>query len=624
MLCCAALLALTLVSPAKANQAPSDLAEMSLEELGSIEITSVSKRAERLSDAPATVFVITADDIRRSGVTSLPEALRLAPNLQVARVNSGSYAISARGFNNTIGNKLQVLMDGRILYTPLFSGVFWDTPDVMLEDVERIEVISGPGATLWGTNAVNGVINVITKRASDTQGGLASANAGNLENNHALRFGSEAGNAAYRFYGKFFERDATTRTSGISDQDGWKRGEIGFRADWGSAAEGFTLLGAAYRGELDTESAEDLRISGSHLLARWNGRLASGGNVQLQGYLDQSHRDIPGSVRERLRIHDLEFQHQVAGLGEHVLVWGINRHGARDDVENAPTVAFYPAERNLDWTSVFAHGEYALDGERLRLIGGARVERNSYTGNEFLPDLRLAWKPGPSQSVWLGVTRAVRTPSRLDRELFLPAQPPFSIAGGPQFRSEVLTAYQVSYRAQPSPRVSYSVTAYRHDYDHLRTIERQPDGAFVLSNQMHGHGNGVEAWGTVQATDNWRLSAGATWLDLDLRLKQGSTDPNGVRVAGNDPEYQWMLRSSLDLPGRLQLDALVRRVGALSAPRVPAYTAVDASLGWRPTDRWELSLTAQNLLDSAHVEFGNPSTASEIERGVRVGVKWTF
>jgi iron complex outermembrane receptor protein len=623
--CGAAILALALLSTARAEEASSrDLGELNIEQLGNIDVTSVSKHAERLADAPASIFVITAEDIRRSGATSLPEALRLAPNLEVARVSSSAYAISARGFNNTIGNKLQVLLDGRILYTPLFSGVFWDVPDVVLEDVERIEVISGPGATLWGANAVNGVINVITRRASETQGGIASVVAGDRERDGAVRYGGSGADAAWRVYGKYFERDSTRGASGASQDDGWHRGEAGFRVDWGTPGNGFTFEGAAYRGDENTRLTDDLRISGADLLARWNHSVRSGGEVQLYGYIDRTNRDIPGSISERLTVYDLEFQHDGIAAGRHVLTWGMSHRAAIDEVTNAPAIAFLPAHRNLYWTSAFAQDEIALRGDRLRLIAGLRVERNTYTGTEALPSLRLAWKPDATQLVWGAVSRAVRTPSRLDRELFAPGSPPFVLAGGPDFRSEVANVLEIGYRSQPSTRLSYSITAFHERYDRLRSIEFTQAGDFVIGNRMQGNGNGLEAWGVLQVTKDWRLSAGASLLNMNLRLKPGSTDPTGVRGAGNDPRQQWVLRSSFDLSARWQVDVGVRREGALPDPRVPAYTAVDMRLGWRPVDRLELWLVGQNLFDAKHVEFGSGPLASEIERAIRVGVRWSF
>lgn len=617
---------LVLMASAMANEEPpvDALAELSLEELGNIQVTSVSKRAERLSDAAAPVFVISNEDIRRAGVTSLPEALRLAPNLEVARITSNSYSISARGFNNSAGNKLQVLIDGRILYTPLFSGVFWDSPDVMLEDVERIEVISGPGATLWGTNAVNGVINVITRRASATQGALVSVSGGDFERNSAVRVGGQAGTTAYRIYGKYFERDATRRIGGASQHDGWNRGEVGFRVDWGTPESGLTLQGAAYRGVLDTARPDDLQTFGTHLIAHWARPLASGGSVRVNAYFDRNDRDIPGSIRERLKVHHVEFLHNLAGIEGHNLVWGISHRGADDRVTNAPGIAFLPAHKTLSWSSIFAQDEIALRGESLKFIGGIRVAHNTYTGFEVLPTMRLAWKPSDSRLAWIALTRAVRTPSRIDRELFSPDRPPFAVAGGADFRSEIANVLEIGYRAQPTPRFSYTVVAFHQDYDHLRTFERSPAGVAFIANGMEGTSTGVEAWGTLQVTRNWRMSAGATLLDMDLRLKSGSADFTGVRAAGNDPEQQWVVRSSWNLPWRMEMDASVRHVGQLPNPRVPAYTAVDARLGWRPSEQFELSVSGHNLLDDRHVEFGTGPAASDIEREFRVGAKWAF
>ena len=299
-----------------------DLADLSLEELANVEITSVSRRPERLADAPASIFVITGDDIRRSGVTSLPEALRLAPNLQIARVDARQYAISARGFNSTIANKLLVLIDGRTVYTPLFSGVFWDAQDVFLEDVERIEVISGPGATLWGANAVNGVINVITRRATETPGAVVFAGGGNLETGIGARYGTALrGGGGLRVYGKSFRRDNTVRENGSDAPDGWENGQAGFRGDWGTAASGFTLQGDAYRATIDQANSGDVRVSGGNLLTRWARQLSEGNRVQVQGYIDHTDREVPGSFSEHLNTFDLEAQQAVQAFSSHLVTW---------------------------------------------------------------------------------------------------------------------------------------------------------------------------------------------------------------------------------------------------------------------------------------------------------------
>src|SRR5437867_3935781 len=600
---------------------PSDLADLSLEELANLEVTSVSRRAERLSDAPASIFVITGDDIRRSGATSIPEALRLAPNLEVARVDSRQYAISARGFNNTIANKLLVLIDGRTVYTPLFSGVFWDAQDVMLEDVERIEVISGPGATLWGANAVNGVINVITRRASDTQGAFAYGRAGSLERGYAARYGGAMGAVgAYRVYGRFFDVFDTSRTNGTTASDAWSKGQVGFRIDWGTAANGFTLQGDAYRGSLDQAIRDDSSISGNNLLGRWNRDLAGWGQLQVQSYFEHTERDIPGTFAERLNIFDFEFQHGLRAIGAHRLTWGGGYRYGDDRVSNSAVVAFLPANRGLRWANVFAQDEIALE-ENLRLTLGAKFENNDYTGTEPLPSARLAWKPDPQRLVWGAVSRAVRAPSRIDRDLFVNAGPT-QLAGGPDFVSEVVKVFEVGYRDQPLPQATYSISVFHNVYDKLRSVEPVSATTSVLGNKMEGTGNGLEAWGSYQAARNWRLSAGAFFLRQRLNLKPDSGDAN-VSAAGNDPKRQFMLRSSLDLPDSTELDIRVRYVSELPNPKVPAYTAFDMRIAWRLQRELELSVVGQNLIDSGHVEFGNPATASEMARGGYVKLKWT-
>ena len=611
-----------------------DLADLSLEELVNVQITSVSKRQERLTDAPASVFVITHNDIRRSGARSLPEALRLAPNLQVARVSASSYAISARGFNNNAGNKLLVLIDGRSVYSPLFSGVFWDVQDVMLEDVERIEVISGPGGTLWGTNAVNGVINVITRSAKDTQGALVAAGAGNRETSGAARHGGSFGaDGHYRVYAKYFDRDHTSEIDGRARDDAWHKGQVGFRADWGRAGDQFSVHGNAYRGSegqpapgtLVTGAVFELgriSVSGANLTARWDRRLESGSNLMLQAYYDRTERTVPPTFSETLNVVDLQLQHSMQPIGKHTLTWGAGYRYGMDRVTNSEYVAFLPAEVNQAWASLFGQDEIALS-ENVRLTLGARFERNDYTGNEFLPNARLAWKLAPDHLLWVAASRAIRAPSRLDRDTFVPGSPPYLLAGGAGVRSEIATVHEVGYRGRPLRRVSYSVTAFHADYDHLRSQEIDASGTFLFfGNEMEGTTLGVEMWATYQAAWNWRLSGGATLLDTDLRRKPGSTDPVGPRALGNDPSYQWLLRSALDLSPKHELDITVRRVGALPNPAVPAYTAVDARLGWRVSKNAELSLALQNLIGDAHPEFAQLNVQGEYGRSVFLELLW--
>ncbi len=607
-----------------------DLADLSIEELGNIQVTSVSKHAERLLDAAASIFVITGEDIRRSGAIRLPEALRLAPNLEVARASASSYAISARGFNNTIDNKLLVLIDGRVVYTPLFSGVFWDAQDVMLEDVERIEVISGPGAALWGANAVNGVINVITRRSSDTQGGYAYGHSGNLERGYGARYGGAEGNVSYRAYGRVFDIYSTSTANGTTADDGWSKGQVGFRTDWGTTANGFTLQGDGYRGSLNQLNDQNSHISGANLLGRWNRDLAEGGSLQVQAYVDQTERDIPGIFAEHLNIYDVEFQHGLGAIRAHRLTWGGGYRYGYDHVTNsaAPLLAFLPANQRMRWANVFAQDEITFV-DSLRLTLGGKFENNYYAGTDFLPSARLAWKPQPQRLVWGAVSRAVRAPSRIDRDLFaiIPVNSvPTPLNGGPDFVSEVAKVYEVGYRAQPSPRVTYSISLFHNIYDKLRSVEPDPGsaGEVVLGNKMEGTADGFEAWGSYQAARNWRLSAGGFFLRQRLRLKPDSGDPLGVSAAGNDPKRQFILRSSLGLPDSTELDVGIRYVAALPNPSVSAYTAVDIRVAWRLRRELELSVVGQNLFDSGHTEFVATNMNNEMARGGYVKLKWYF
>jgi iron complex outermembrane receptor protein len=602
-----------------------DLADLTLEELANLEITSVSKKAERLSDAPASVFVITGEDIRRSSAMSLPEALRLAPNLEVAQIDARQYSISARGFNNNADNKLLVLIDGRIVYTPLFSGVFWDVQDVLLEDIERIEVISGPGGTLWGTNAVNGVINVITRAAKDTHSGLLAGGGGNRETGGALRYGGTLGERGhYRIYGKFFDRFHTSTANGSAVSDEWNKGQGGFRADWGGSGEQFTVQGDAYSGEFNQAQPGIGTMTGLNLLTHWGHRLGNGSDLSLQAYYDRTKRDIPGTFGETLDIFDVQLQHSMRPAAAHAVVWGASYRFAVDNVRNSTALAFLPANRNLKWASLFAQDEIALRPD-LRLILGTRVERNDFTGFEFLPSARLAWKLSANNLLWTAYSRAVRAPSRIDREFFVPGQPPFvGFAGGPNFRSEVADVFELGYRAQPTTAISYSVTAFHSLYDHLRSIEPASGGGFILQNNIEGMTSGVEMWGSYQALRTWRLSAGFNWLRARLKLKPNSADPMGVSVEGNDPPQSWLLRSTFDLSAQHELDITMRRISSLPNPTVPAYFAWDVRFGWRLYPNVELSLDGQNLFNRPHAEFGSPLTRSEFGRSVYVKLSCRF
>jgi iron complex outermembrane receptor protein len=633
----AALAGLACALPAAASPqgADSKLADLSIEELSNIEVVSVSKRPEALIDAPASVFVITAEDIRRSGAASLPEVLRLAPNLQVAQTSNTSYSITSRGMNGGVGtapNKLLVMIDGRSVYTPLFSGVFWDVQDVLLEDIERIEVISGPGGTLWGVNAVNGVINITTRSAHATGGTLALLRGANTGGDGAVRYGDTGGTVSWRVYAKTMERSHNELASGARVNDTSHQTQAGFRADWEHDDDSVSVTGNVYRGNeeqpepgLININGYNLRLGtihteGANLTAQWQRALAGGGSLSVQAYTDFTRREVPPTFTESLDIADLQVQHSLPALGVHNIVWGLNYRYSWDRLTNSEVIAFLPAQANQIWSSVFAQDEIALPHD-LRLTLGTRLEHNPYTGSEWLPTARLGWKVARGHSMWASASRTVRSPSRLDVDAFIPGKPPFLLAGGPQVRSEVAKVYELGYRAQPMARLSYSLALFHNDYEHLRTQEIIPVGPLVVpSNNMEGRANGIEAWGSYQMTDAWRLSAGFTALHETLRTWGGS-DVFGPQLTGLDPAHTAQVRSSYSIDGAREVELAVRNVGGLAIGPVRAYTAVDARFGWRVSPRLEVSVSGQNL-NGSHAEFGGVGTRIEVPRTVAVKLVW--
>ncbi|HKB56021.1 MAG TPA: TonB-dependent receptor [Lacunisphaera sp.] len=605
------------------------LKKLSLEELMGLEVTSVSKRPEKLSETASAIQVITNEDIRRSGATSLAEALRLATNLQVAQLDSRQWAISARGFNNSSANKLLVLMDGRTLYSPLHAAVFWDVQDTLLEDVDRIEVISGPGATQWGANAVNGVINITTKSAKDTQGLLVEGGGGSAPTGFGgVRYGGTlAPGVHYRIYGKYFDRARTQFSNGRSGANDWRMSQGGFRVDWDAAADNhLTLQGDVYDGHLGQPGAADVDVSGGNLLGRWSRTLSDKSNLSLQWYYDRTHRRIPGTFAEDLGTYDIDFQHRFPLGDRHDLIWGAGYRLIDDQQHNDyPVLAFLPAHVRRESFNVFVQDEITLVKDRLHLTLGTKLEHNFYTGFESQPSARLSWLASKEQTVWAAVSRAVRTPSRIDGEFYAPRDPPFTLLqGNPNFVSEELLAYEFGWRVQPSPRLSLALAAFYHDYDKLRSTERvNPAAPFplFLGNGQAGSATGAELTADYRVTDRWRLRAGYTQLHLDLRNKPGSTAP---APTDTDPEHQFSVCSSLDLPGHCEFDAAYRFVARLTAARVPAYDEVDARLGWTPTPSLEISVVGQNLLHAQHAEFNTATARQELARGVYGKITWRY
>ena len=577
-----------------------DLSDLSLEELAQVEITSVSLRPEPVSEAAAAVYVITSEDIRRSGAPSLAEVLRLAPNLQVQRLNAGEYAISARGFNGfETSNKLLVLIDGRSVYSPLHSGVFWDSLNVMLEDIERIEVISGPGGTLWGANAVNGVINIITRASHDTQGTLASVSVGTEDAGFSFRHGGAFENGAWRAFVTGFSRDDTFRPTGGDATDAISGYRAGFRTDWNLGPSQLTLQGHAWvvnTAEDDDYSGSPIDITGGHLRGIWARPLA-GGMFQLEAYADHTRRAGDAFVETEQTL-DVHVQHAMVVADRHQLVFGGGyRHASSELVSNPVYGSFLsPEQETITLANLFIQDQFALT-EDLTLTLGVKFEDNSFSGQEWLPNARLAWRRPGGGLLWAAVSRASRTPNRIERGLTAPG-----FLEPQDFQSELLTAYELGYRAAPRPNLSFSVSAFYNVYDELRTVSTTPVTVFpfFFSNGGEGETWGVEAWGAWQVNPRWRLSFGVQTLEKDLTVAAGFSDITGLISQGQDPDYQVLLRSQLDITERLELDANLRAVGELVT--VDEYVDLDLRLGWEVNDQVELSISGRDLLTDERVE----------------------
>jgi len=649
-----------------AGQQPADLTDLSLEELMHIEITSVSKKPERLADAAAAIFVITQEDIRRSGVMSIPEALRMVPGLQVARIDANKWAISSRGFNSRFANKLLVLMDGRTVYDPVFSGVFWDVQDTMLEDIDRIEVIRGPGATLWGANAVNGVINIITKSSKDTQGVLLSGGAGTEERGFGnARFGGKIREkGSYRVYAKYFDRDESVNAQGDATADDWRMSRAGFRTDWNlSHSDDFTFQGDIYDGETGqqaefptfsppyTETAKgDTQLSGGNLLTRWQHTFSETSDMSLQFYYDRTEREQLVGSQDRDTL-DIDLQHRFAWGSFQEIIWGLGYRYTHDDISvRFPPIDMDPDSQENNLFSAFIQDEITVLENRLRLILGSKFEHNDYTGFEIQPSGRIVWTPHEDHTLWTAVSRAVRTPSRQENDVEfiqsvippgVPENPgplPAAVAifGNDDLESEELVALELGYRVQASNRLSFDFTAFYNIYNNLFTTV--PDTPFMrmsspppyvviplsFANKMDGETYGMEVAAKWRPLDWWQLHLSYTFLKMDLDVEDGAIDPEDE---GDNPEQQASVRSSMDLPWDLELDLWLRYVDSLSEPRVPSYTTLDVRLGWQPLGNLEISIVGQNLLGSPHAEFIDEqllSEPTEIERSVYGKITWRF
>lgn len=601
-----------------------DLKKLSLEDLMNIEVTSVSKRPEKLTEAASAIQVITNDDIRRSGVKTLPEALKLAANLQVAQVNSSQWAISARGFNNVLANKLLVLVDGRTVYTPMYAGVFWDVQNVMLEDVDRIEVISGPGGTLWGANAVNGVINIITKNSADTKGLYAEGVYGNAMPGAAgLRYGGKIGrNISYRAYASGFKMNSLVDTNHLSAKDEWAMGQGGFRFDWNaSEKDKVSLLANIYYGRPNPEGDTTAIIaSGDNAVARWNHKISEKADFQLQVYYDHTWRDFGNKFTEDLKTYDIDWQNRYHIGKRHVVTYGLGFRQMDHEVANLALFGFFPGIKTLYLYSGFLQYEVMLIKDHLRFTLGSKVEHNSYTQFQYQPNARLTFTPARHHTIWAAASRAVRNPSRIDREFSVSLFPNFPIImGSDSFKSETVMAYELGWRSQPIKKLSVSLSGFFNVYDYLRSAEPGPPPfgyPITFANGVQGETYGVEFSLTSQLTSWLNIRGGYTLFDKDLRVRPGSKDLNNATVESNDPLQQALLQATADLPLNFQLGTVLRFVDELPKPAVPYYMGLDLRLAWKLGKVLELSVVGQNLLYEYHTEFIASTPQREIERSI--------
>lgn len=650
-----ALLGLLGLTPAGAA-GQEELGGLSLEELMGLEVRTVSRAPTVSMQVPAAVHVITQEDIRRSGATTLPEVLRLAPGVQVARIDAGKWAVGTRGFADRLARSMLVLIDGRAVYSPLFAGTYWETQDVLLEDIERIEVVRGPGGTLWGSNAVNGIVSIVTKPAADTRGLLVAASAGTEDRvRAAARYGARVGDGVdLRVYLDGFDRESQQPTVG-DPYDGWRLLHGGFRSD---AVVGrgrmLTFQGDLYSGHLgelvrETSLAPPYRsvrtaetaLSGGSFLARFQGALGERTDFEVQGWLEHTDRD-EYPVSEARSTLDLELQMRRYG-SRHRLVWGAGYRWTSADIDTAPTASLPGGSEDL--VSAFVEDQVSLASDRVRLTLGLKLERNDYSGWELQPSGRLAWIPGPDHTVWGAVTRAVRRPSRVERQygrtsVLDPSTPSFvRLRPNPDFAPERLTAFELGYRVQPVSRVYLNLAAFHNEWRDLLSTELvanpfeepategPPRTVYPVSfrNGLDGTSNGAEAMLEIRPLRWWRWLAEYAYLRVRMTPEPGSTDlTEETWYEQGSPRHQVRFQTSFDLPGGLMLDWHLRHVSELEEHAVPSYTTSDVRLAWQVTPALELEAVGRNLHEEHHVEWAGDSGAPDvaIERSLYLGFTW--
>jgi iron complex outermembrane recepter protein len=583
---------------------PGSLKKLSVEELMDIEVTSISMRPEKLTVVASAVQVLTESDIRRSGVTRLPEALRLVSNLQVSQANSHDWAITARGFNGLpsaggiLANKLLVTIDGRSVYNPLFGGVYWDVQNILLEDLDRIEVVSGPGGTLWGANAVNGVINIVTKSAKDTQGLYAAGGGGSfLKHFEQLRYGFKLNpNLFLRVYGQHFDQKNTVLDEGASAKDAWKMTQGGFRMDYyPSTSATFTVQGDVYGGT-ENDSVAHTVLDGQNLLGRYTKHFSDESTLMVQAYYLRTWRTTPNSVNRffyQLNTYDLDIQHRFSAGKKNSLLWGLGYRHQKDQTART----FVPLSRDMPLYSAFVQDELTLVPDRVKLTIGSKFLHNVFSGFEVQPSTRLAWTPDSKHTLWAAVSRAVRLPTRFDSDITVTPQ---------KFDSEKVLAYEAGVRLAPTEKLALSFATFFNHYNHLRSLDSASGPPIILANSQRAESWGFEFSGTLQATDWWRLRGGYTYFDKHIWPVSPKVLPVSVAFEGVDPQNQFRLQSMMDLFNGIQFDLTGRYTDALpsvlTAKKVHSYFTFDARLAWQ-YKYFEFSVVGQNLLGD-HTESG--------------------
>jgi len=680
----AALLALSAAVPGFAQD--DDFTDFDLEALMDVEVFSVSKKAQSLADSAAAVYVLSEEDIRRSGATSIPELMRLVPGLEVGRIDSSGWAISARGFNGRFANKLLVMIDGRSVYSPLFAGVHWDVQDTMLEDIDRIEIIRGPGGTIWGANAVNGVINIITKSALDTQGALVSAGGGSYEHGFvSVRQGAKiAESGVMRVYGKYFDRDHFEAAPGESSTDDWDQGRVGFRAEWDlDEVSTLTVQGDAYSGETsgpitdpipvppysEFTPDQNVDLSGGNTVIEFRRWLGEDNVIELKGYFDTTSRGDDGGFNEKRRTFDVGLQHNIALNDSLDLSWGLGYRLNSDEIDSDFALGTVkPNEKNPVY-SAFIQADLSTLDDKLRFTLGSKFEDNDFTGFEWQPSARVLVRPNDTHTIWASVSRAVRTPSNAEDSIravigvvpqaalgtidpALPALAPFlpcptcdvafGFAGVDTYESEELLAYELGWRGQLSERLNMDIATYFNDYDNLRTTEIDTTNPvtigfdpvnflnqiwLVAANNMSGEVYGVELAVSAKPTDWWKIRGGYNYIKMDLELDSGTIDPASLAFEDASPSNQIFIHSMLDLPEHVNFDTIFRWKDRISTHDIDSAFNLDARLAWKPLEQLEIAVVGQNLLSPSEREFLNNAVigdaATRVPRGVYGKITWT-